>query len=171
MISASWRAALVGALVAALATLPGLGAGTLWDNSETAYGEVAREILIAHDWIVMHFNGAPWFVQPPLYFWIAAAFASLLGPTELADLNEGRMYEGRSALEDALAHFRTALDELKKAPFAGAQRKVAVESIERVTQAIDRRDAELREQARVAEQAKEAAAPTVVPVKVTWPLT
>jgi len=84
VISASWRAALVGALVAALATLPGLGAGTLWDNSETAYGEVAREILIAHDWIVMHFNGAPWFVQPPLYFWIAAAFASLLGPTELA---------------------------------------------------------------------------------------
>jgi 4-amino-4-deoxy-L-arabinose transferase-like glycosyltransferase len=84
VISASWRAALVGALVAALATLPGLGAGTLWDNSETAYGEVAREILLSHSWIVMHLNGVPWFVQPPLYFWIAAVFAKALGPTAFA---------------------------------------------------------------------------------------
>ncbi|MBD5634183.1 MAG: glycosyltransferase family 39 protein, partial [Candidatus Eremiobacteraeota bacterium] len=84
MISASWRAALVGALVAALATLPGLGGGTLWDNSETAYGEVAREILLSHSWVVMHLNTAPWFVQPPLYFWIAAVFAKLLGATEFA---------------------------------------------------------------------------------------
>jgi len=84
VISASWRAALIGALVAALATLPGLGAGTLWDNSETAYGEVAREILLTHDWIVLHLNGAPWFVQPPLYFWIAATFAKTLGLSEFA---------------------------------------------------------------------------------------
>ena len=67
------RAALLGAFLAALVTLPGLGTGTLWDNSETAYGEVAREILLTHDWVVMHLNAAPWFVQPPLYFWIAAA--------------------------------------------------------------------------------------------------
>ncbi|MBV9439219.1 MAG: glycosyltransferase family 39 protein [Candidatus Eremiobacteraeota bacterium] len=73
------RAALLGALFAALVTLPGLGAGTLWDNSETAYGEVAREVLRTHDWLVMHLNGRPWFVQPPLYFWIAAAIAHVLG--------------------------------------------------------------------------------------------
>jgi 4-amino-4-deoxy-L-arabinose transferase-like glycosyltransferase len=78
------RAASIGALVGALATLPGLGAGTLWDNSETAYGEVAREILLAHDWIVMHLNGHPWFVQPPLYFWIAAIFARILGVSAFA---------------------------------------------------------------------------------------
>jgi len=78
------RAAFIGALVGALATLPGLGAGTLWDNSETAYGEVAREILLRHDWIVMHLNGRPWFVQPPLYFWIAAIAARLLGTTAFA---------------------------------------------------------------------------------------
>lgn len=81
---ASWRAALVGGLVAAIATLPGLGVGTLWDNSETAYGEVAREIILYHDPIVLHFNGVPWFVQPPLYFWIAAALAHLFGVTEFA---------------------------------------------------------------------------------------
>jgi len=78
------RAAFVGALVAALITLPGLGAGTLWDNSETAYGEVAREVLVYHSWIVMHLNGAAWFVQPPLYFWIAALCMKLLGVTSLA---------------------------------------------------------------------------------------
>jgi 4-amino-4-deoxy-L-arabinose transferase-like glycosyltransferase len=78
------RAAFVGALIAALITLPGLGVGTLWDNSETAYGEVAREILLTHDWVVMHLNGAPWFVQPPLYFWIAAIFAKMFGVTAFA---------------------------------------------------------------------------------------
>jgi len=78
------RAGWIGALVAALVTLPGLWIGTLWDNSETAYGEVAREILLTHDWIVMHLNGVPYFVQPPLYFWIGAAFASAIGPTAFA---------------------------------------------------------------------------------------
>lgn len=73
------RTALFGAVVAALATLPGLGVGTLWDNSETAYGEVAREILLTHDWVVLHLNAAPWFIQPPLYFWIAAGFSNLFG--------------------------------------------------------------------------------------------
>ncbi len=73
------RAGLLGALFAVFVTLPGLGVGTLWDNSETAYGEVAREILLTHDWTVMHLNGQPWFVQPPLYFWIAALCAKLFG--------------------------------------------------------------------------------------------
>ena len=67
-----------------MVTLPGLGSGTLWDNSETAYGEVAREILLTHDWVVMHLNGSPWYVQPPLYFWIAALFAKVFGVGSLA---------------------------------------------------------------------------------------
>jgi 4-amino-4-deoxy-L-arabinose transferase-like glycosyltransferase len=78
------RAALFGALFAAIVTLPGLGNGTLWDNSETAYGEVAREILLTHDWVVMHLNAHSWFVQPPLYFWVAAVFAMVLGVGETA---------------------------------------------------------------------------------------
>jgi 4-amino-4-deoxy-L-arabinose transferase-like glycosyltransferase len=78
------RAALLGALFAALVTLPGLGGGTLWDNSETAYGEVAREIGLTNDWVVMHLNGVAWFVQPPLYFWIGALLAKILGATALA---------------------------------------------------------------------------------------
>jgi len=73
------RAAAIGAAVAALVTLPALGSGTLWDNSETAYGEVAREILVTHDWVVMHQHLHPWFVQPPLYFWLAALAAKAFG--------------------------------------------------------------------------------------------
>jgi len=83
-IGAPVRAATIGAVVAALVTLPGLGAGTLWDNSETAYGEVAREILLTHDWVIMHLNSAPYFVQPPLYFWIGALFAMHFGVTAFA---------------------------------------------------------------------------------------
>jgi 4-amino-4-deoxy-L-arabinose transferase-like glycosyltransferase len=78
------RAAVVGAVVAALVTLPGLGVGTLWDNSETAYGEVAKEILLLHDWVIMHLNGVPYFVQPPLYFWMGAIFSLFAGPTAFA---------------------------------------------------------------------------------------
>lgn len=78
------RAAFIGAAIAALATLPGLGSGTLWDNSETAYGEVAREIFLARDWVVLHLNGSPWFVQPPLYFWLAAICAKIFGVTSFA---------------------------------------------------------------------------------------
>ena len=78
------RAAILGTLFAAFVTLPGLGTGTLWDNSETAYGEVAREVLLTHDWVVMHLNAQPWFVQPPLYFWIAALLAKLFGVTAFA---------------------------------------------------------------------------------------
>jgi 4-amino-4-deoxy-L-arabinose transferase-like glycosyltransferase len=77
------RAGLVGVLVAALITLPGLGVGTLWDNSETDYSEVAREILLYRDWVVLHHNGSPWFIQPPLYFWIGAILARLFGLSTL----------------------------------------------------------------------------------------
>ncbi len=37
---------------------------------------------MTHDWIVMHLNGAPWYVQPPLYFWIAAIFGKVWGISE-----------------------------------------------------------------------------------------
>jgi 4-amino-4-deoxy-L-arabinose transferase-like glycosyltransferase len=78
------RAAVLGALIAAVITLPGLGNGTLWDNSETVYGEVAREVLLTHDWVVMHLNAEPWFVQPPLFFWIGALCAKIFGATSFA---------------------------------------------------------------------------------------
>ena len=98
-------AAIPGALFAALVTLPGLWSGTLWDDSETAYGEVAREVLLTGNWIVMHQNLLPWFVQPPLYFWIAALFAHWFGagsfamrlPSALATIAAGALLAGSVA--------------------------------------------------------------------------
>jgi 4-amino-4-deoxy-L-arabinose transferase-like glycosyltransferase len=57
----------------------GLGAGTLWDNSEPTYGEIAKEILRTGDWLTLHLNFKPWFVHPPLWFWAAAASARAFG--------------------------------------------------------------------------------------------
>ena len=45
---------------------------------------LAREIFLAHDWVVLHLNGSPWFVQPPLYFWLAAICAKNFGVTSFA---------------------------------------------------------------------------------------
>ena len=78
------RVAFFGALIAMCITIPGLWVGTLWDNSETAYSEVAREILITHDIVVMHLNGAAWFIQPPLFFWLAACSAKVFAGTSFA---------------------------------------------------------------------------------------
>lgn len=93
------RAGVFGAACALIATVPGVWTGTLWDNSETAYGEVAREILRTHDSIVMHLNAEAWYIQPPLFFWCAAFFAKLFGissfamrlPSVLANIGMGAM--------------------------------------------------------------------------------
>ncbi|MDR7429446.1 MAG: glycosyltransferase family 39 protein [Armatimonadota bacterium] len=62
--------------------LAGLGASKLWDQDETKYAQVAREILWTGDWLTLRWNGDPWFVHPPLYFWLVAATARFFGLTE-----------------------------------------------------------------------------------------
>ncbi|MDR7581684.1 MAG: phospholipid carrier-dependent glycosyltransferase, partial [Armatimonadota bacterium] len=59
-----------------------LGASKLWDQDETKYAQVAREILWTGDWLTLRWNGDPWFVHPPLYFWLVAATARFFGLTE-----------------------------------------------------------------------------------------
>jgi len=65
-----------------LLNLIALGASPLWDQDETKYAQVAREILWTGDWVTLHWNGQPWFVHPPLYFWLVAATARVWGLTE-----------------------------------------------------------------------------------------
>jgi 4-amino-4-deoxy-L-arabinose transferase-like glycosyltransferase len=62
------------ALLAAAAVLftAGVGRGSLWDQDEAKYTQVAREILETGDPITLHVNGTPWFVHPPLYMWLQA---------------------------------------------------------------------------------------------------
>ncbi len=60
-----------------------LGAGSLWDQDETKYTQVAREILETGDPVTLHINGKPWFVHPPFYMWLVAATGKAAGFTEL----------------------------------------------------------------------------------------
>lgn len=72
-----WAAAVLAAAV--VLTFYRLGAGTLWDQDETKYAQVAREILQTGDPITLHVNGAPWYVHPPLYMWLVAGTGRLFG--------------------------------------------------------------------------------------------
>lgn len=72
-----WAAAVLAA--AAILTFARLGAGTLWDQDETKYAEVAREMLQTGDPITLHMNGSPWYVHPPLYMWLVAATGRIAG--------------------------------------------------------------------------------------------
>jgi 4-amino-4-deoxy-L-arabinose transferase-like glycosyltransferase len=60
-----------------------LGRGSLWDQDEAKYTEVARAIVQRGDPITLYSNGEPWFVHPPLYMWLVAATGALFGFTEL----------------------------------------------------------------------------------------
>jgi 4-amino-4-deoxy-L-arabinose transferase-like glycosyltransferase len=61
----------------------GLGAGTLWDQDEPKYFQIARELRWA-DPFELRLDGQPWFVHPPLFFWLQAATGRLIGFTEFA---------------------------------------------------------------------------------------
>ncbi len=60
----------------------GLGVGSLWDQDEALYTQVAVDIVSTGDPITLHRDGEPWFVHPPLYMWLQAATGSLFGFTE-----------------------------------------------------------------------------------------
>lgn len=60
----------------------GIGTGTLWDQDEPKYAGVSREILETGDPITLHSNGRPWFVHPPLFFWLQAATIWAFGFSE-----------------------------------------------------------------------------------------
>ena len=61
-----------------------LGAGSLWDNSEPQYAEIVKEMLRSGDWLTLHKDMQPWFIHPPLWFWVAGVSAKMLGLTEFA---------------------------------------------------------------------------------------
>lgn len=60
----------------------GLGRTALWDNDEALYTEIARQIVRRADPMTLYWNGSPWFVHPPLAFWLSAATGALLGFSE-----------------------------------------------------------------------------------------
>ncbi len=52
--------------------LPNLWVRNLAGTDEPKYAQVAREIIQDGHWFAMHFNGKPYYGEPPLYFWLQA---------------------------------------------------------------------------------------------------
>jgi 4-amino-4-deoxy-L-arabinose transferase-like glycosyltransferase len=72
-------------LVAAATTfLLGLGRAAIGDADEAFYAEAAREMVTSGDWLTPHYNYEERFQKPVLYYWLAAAAFTILGPGEAA---------------------------------------------------------------------------------------
>jgi 4-amino-4-deoxy-L-arabinose transferase-like glycosyltransferase len=56
----------------------------LMTPDEGRYAGVAFEMLRSGDWLVPRLDGLPFFHKPPLFYWIAAAAMTVLGPSEWA---------------------------------------------------------------------------------------
>ena len=69
-------------LVAALALLWKLGAGSLAAWDEAIYAQVSKEILRSGDWLTPHWQYQPWFEKPPLFLWSTAFLYRLFGINE-----------------------------------------------------------------------------------------
>jgi 4-amino-4-deoxy-L-arabinose transferase-like glycosyltransferase len=49
-----------------------LGPRALWDPDEGRYAEIAREILVLHDWVTPHLNYLLYFEKPMMFMWLEA---------------------------------------------------------------------------------------------------
>ena len=72
------------ALVAAMILLPFLGAVPLMDPDEPVYGETAKEMLLAGDWLSPRIFGQYWYDKPPLFYWLEMLSYSFFGISDVA---------------------------------------------------------------------------------------
>jgi len=56
-----------------------IGGWDLWNPDEPRYAQIAREMLQGEGWIIPHLNSEVYYDKPPLFFWMIAASAKLLG--------------------------------------------------------------------------------------------
>jgi len=61
-----------------------LGAYGLWEPDEARYAEIAREMLVLHDFVTPHLNYVPYVEKPPLLYWLTALAMRLCGIDEFA---------------------------------------------------------------------------------------
>ncbi|MFL5347002.1 MAG: ArnT family glycosyltransferase [Hyalangium sp.] len=89
------RVLLVSGGFAALLFIPYLGAVGLWDPWETHYGEVARMMVMRHDYVYPWWENAWFFSKPPMTMWMQALGMQVVGalrePGELARYTEWGM--------------------------------------------------------------------------------
>jgi 4-amino-4-deoxy-L-arabinose transferase-like glycosyltransferase len=56
----------------------------LLDDVDSIYTEIAREMLVRHDYVTPYVNGIRFFDKPPLMYWMAAASMRIFGPHDWA---------------------------------------------------------------------------------------
>src|SRR5271170_3046488 len=56
----------------------------LLDDADSVHAEVAREMVVGHDWITLHANGIRYLEKAPLLYWSMAASFSVFGPQDWA---------------------------------------------------------------------------------------
>jgi 4-amino-4-deoxy-L-arabinose transferase-like glycosyltransferase len=64
--------------------LGGIFSPGLLDDVDSIYIEVAREMLLRHDFVTPYVNGVRFFDKPPLMYWMAAGSMRLLGVSDWA---------------------------------------------------------------------------------------
>ena len=62
----------------------GLFTPGLLDDVDSIYTEIAREMLVRHDYVTPYVNGVRFFDKPPLMYWMAAASMRVFGPYDWA---------------------------------------------------------------------------------------
>ncbi|HEY2497697.1 MAG TPA: glycosyltransferase family 39 protein [Candidatus Angelobacter sp.] len=62
----------------------GLGAFGLLGADEPRYAQIAREMLVRHDWIVPTLNGSPWLEKPALLYWKMMNSYAIFGVSDWA---------------------------------------------------------------------------------------
>ncbi|MDE1893286.1 MAG: glycosyltransferase family 39 protein [Xanthomonadaceae bacterium] len=72
----SWLPAPIGSLLLGVLWLLAWGAGlqyrSLGEPDEGRYAEIAREMLVSHDWVTPRLDGFTFFDKPPLHYWASA---------------------------------------------------------------------------------------------------
>jgi 4-amino-4-deoxy-L-arabinose transferase-like glycosyltransferase len=56
----------------------------LLDDADSVHAEVAREMVLRHDWITLYTNGIRYLEKAPLFYWSMAASFSIFGPRDWA---------------------------------------------------------------------------------------
>ncbi|MGZ6228238.1 MAG: glycosyltransferase family 39 protein [Candidatus Binataceae bacterium] len=79
-----WLRLLICGMLAAILYLPALGRPALWEPDEGRYAEIAREMVLTHDYVTPRDNWVRYFEKPPLGYWAEALPIKLIGPSELA---------------------------------------------------------------------------------------
>ena len=79
----AWLRAPLGSLLLGILWLLAWGVGlqyrSLGEPDEGRYAEVAREMLVSHDWITPRLDGFLFFDKPPLHYWASAIAYQLFG--------------------------------------------------------------------------------------------